>query len=50
MQKAIRILRDEHRSISAVLQGLQLGCDGYVTKPYDVAVLMSTMKTVLGLK
>lgn len=34
----------------SVLQGLQLGCDGYVTKPYDVAVLMSTMKTVLGLK
>jgi two-component system, OmpR family, response regulator len=34
----------------SVLQGLRLGCDGYVTKPYDVAVLMSTMKTVLGLK
>ena len=34
----------------SVLQGLRLGCDGYVTKPYDVAVLMSTIKTVLGLK
>lgn len=34
----------------SVLQGLRLGCDGYVTKPYDVAVLMSAIKTVLGLK
>jgi CheY-like chemotaxis protein len=34
----------------SVLQGLQLGADGYVTKPYDVPVLMSAIKTVLGVK
>jgi CheY-like chemotaxis protein len=33
----------------AVLQGLQRGADGYVTKPYDVPVLLHAMKTVLGL-
>ena len=33
----------------SVLKGLQRGADGYVTKPYDVPVLMSAIKTVLGL-
>lgn len=33
----------------AVLRGLQRGADGYVTKPYDVPVLLHAMKTVLGL-
>lgn len=33
----------------AVLQGLQRGADGYVTKPYDVPVLLHAMKTVLGI-
>ena len=34
---------------AAVLNGLRRGADGYVTKPYDVQVLMTAMKTVLGL-
>lgn len=33
----------------AVLLGLQRGADGYVTKPYDVPVLLGAIKTVLGL-
>jgi len=33
----------------SVLQGLQHGADGYVTKPYDVPVLLTAIKTVLGL-
>ncbi len=33
----------------AVLEGLRRGADGYVTKPYDMPILMSAMKTVLGL-
>jgi DNA-binding response OmpR family regulator len=31
------------------MQGLQRGADGYVTKPYDMQVLMTAIKTVLGL-
>lgn len=34
----------------AVLAGLQRGADGYVTKPYDMDVLLKAVKTVLGLK
>jgi DNA-binding response OmpR family regulator len=33
----------------AVLTGLQRGADGYVTKPYDMDVLLKTIKTVLGI-
>ena len=33
----------------AVLNGLRHGADGYVTKPYDVEVLMTAIRTVLGL-
>ncbi len=33
----------------AVLLGLQRGADGYVTKPYDVPVLLHAIKTVLGI-
>jgi two-component system, OmpR family, response regulator len=33
----------------AVLNGLRRGADGYVTKPYDVEVLMTAIRTVLGL-
>ena len=32
----------------AVLKGLHGGADGYITKPFDVEVLMSAVKTVLG--
>ncbi len=32
----------------AVLKGLLGGADGYITKPFDVEVLMSAVKTVLG--
>jgi two-component system, OmpR family, response regulator len=34
----------------AVLAGLQRGADGYVTKPYDMEVLLKAVKTVLGQK
>ncbi len=33
----------------AVLEGLRRGADGYVTKPYDVPVLLNAVKTVLGI-
>jgi CheY-like chemotaxis protein len=33
----------------SVLLGLQRGADGYVTKPYDVPVLLHAIKTVLGI-
>ncbi len=33
----------------AVLEGLRRGADGYVTKPYDVPVLLAAVKTVLGI-
>lgn len=33
----------------SVLNGLQRGADGYVTKPYDMDVLLKTVKTVLGI-
>jgi CheY-like chemotaxis protein len=33
----------------AVLKGLHCGADGYITKPFEVEVLMKAMKTVLGL-
>jgi CheY-like chemotaxis protein len=33
----------------AVLSGLKGGADGYVTKPYDMEVLLKAMRTVLGL-
>lgn len=32
----------------AVLKGLQGGADGYITKPFEVDVLMDAVKTVLG--
>ncbi len=33
----------------AVLKGLHGGADGYITKPFDMEVLMSAVKTVFGL-
>jgi CheY-like chemotaxis protein len=33
----------------AVLAGLQHGADGYVTKPYDMDILLKTINTVLGI-
>ncbi len=34
----------------AVLKGLHWGADGYITKPFDVEVLMRAVKTVLGIE
>jgi len=31
----------------SVLKGLQLGADGYITKPFEIEVLMSAVRTVL---
>ena len=33
----------------AVIQGMRLGADGYVTKPFDAEGLMRAVRTVLGL-
>ena len=35
-------------SREAVLNGLRRGADGYITKPYDVDVLLKAAGTVLG--
>ena len=43
------IMATAKASREAVMQGLQRGADGYVTKPYDMQVLMTAIKTVLGL-
>jgi len=34
----------------AVLKGLRGGADGYVTKPFDMEIVLKAIKTVLGLK
>lgn len=34
----------------AVLKGLQCGANGYITKPFEIDVLMKAVKTVLGLE
>ncbi len=34
----------------AVLKGLHYGADGYITKPFEVEVLIRAVKTVLGLE
>jgi len=34
----------------AVLKGLHCGADGYITKPFEVEVLIKAVKTVLGLE
>ena len=36
-------------SREAVLDGLRRGADGYITKPYDVDVVLKAAKTVIGL-
>ena len=32
----------------AVLKGIQGGADGYVTKPFQIDVVMKAVRTVLG--
>jgi CheY-like chemotaxis protein/DNA-binding PadR family transcriptional regulator len=34
----------------AVLKGLERGADGYVTKPFEIQVLLAAVKNVLGVK
>jgi DNA-binding response OmpR family regulator len=34
----------------AVLNGLLRGADGYITKPFDVDMVLKAVKTVLGLR
>lgn len=34
----------------AVLKGLQSGANGYITKPFQIAVLVKAVKTVLGIE
>ncbi len=43
------IMATAKASREAVLNGLRRGCDGYVTKPYDMAVLIKAVRTVLNL-
>ena len=35
--------------VTDIAKGLSLGADGYVTKPFKIAGLVSAVKTVLGL-
>jgi DNA-binding response OmpR family regulator len=35
--------------VADVARGLSLGADGYVTKPFKIAALVSAVQTVLGL-
>ena len=44
------IMATAKASREAVLTGLRCGADGYITKPYDVPVLVTAIKSVLGLK
>ena len=34
----------------AVLKGLQHGADGYITKPFEIGVLLKAVRTVLGIE
>ena len=34
--------------VADVARGLALGADGYVTKPFEVAVLVTAVRSVLG--
>ena len=43
------IMATAKASREAVLNGLKGGADGYVTKPYDMDVLLKAMRSVLGL-
>jgi two-component system, OmpR family, response regulator len=43
------IMATAKASREAVLNGLKGGADGYVTKPYDMEVLLKAMRSVLGL-
>ena len=43
------IMATAKASREAVLNGLKSGADGYVTKPYDMDVLLKAMRSVLGL-
>ena len=44
------IMATAKASREGVLNGLRRGADGYVTKPYDMQILMTAIKTVLDLK
>jgi CheY-like chemotaxis protein len=43
------IMATAKASREAVMNGLKGGADGYVTKPYDMEVLLKAMRSVLGL-
>src|SRR5258706_5194310 len=49
MKKIPVIMCTARATREAVLEGMQRGADGYVTKPFDVDVLLKAVKTVLGL-
>ena len=49
--KDVRIIMMTARATrEAVLKGLERGADGYVTKPFEIDVLLKAVKTVAGLK
>jgi len=49
MKKIPVIVCTARATREAVLEGMQRGADGYVTKPFDAEVLQQAVKTVLGL-
>ncbi|HEX9397653.1 MAG TPA: response regulator [Burkholderiales bacterium] len=49
MKKIPVIMCTARTTREAVLEGMQRGADGYITKPFDVDVLHKAVKTVLGL-
>ena len=43
------IMATEQATRAAVLKGLQLGANGYLTKPYDMPVVLRAVRAALGL-
>jgi len=49
LKSVLVIMLTARTTREGVLKGLMLGADGYITKPFDLEVLLKAVKTVLGL-